>query len=159
MILVFSLEIMFRSLRRSRFKPRGRWTVLICVAVVILLTLALWLSAFLSKANEMCWGSLLWWMIHYGRVALVLVAGLLLTNLVTAAILIIQLVNTPEMDKSERISATRVVYSLGMNAVILVCVLLELVDDSKLCRHSYYRSGLQLLADVSALPLQKLPTS
>lgn len=80
----------------------------------------LWLAAYLSKSVDMCWGSLLWWTLHYGQPSLVLTVGMVLTNLVTAAILAIQLVKTVQIDKSERIAATRVVYALGVNVIVLV---------------------------------------
>ena len=114
---------MFRSLRKSRFRPRGRWTIPICVFAVILSMLGLWLAAFLSQAPDQCWGSLLWWTLHYGKPTLVLVAGNLATNLITATVLIVQLVKTIEVDKSERLAATRVVYALGVNVVILVFII------------------------------------
>ena len=143
MILVLSLEIMFRSVRKPRFKPRGRWTVLGCVAIVILFMLALWLVAFLSKTVDSCWGSLLWWTLHYGRPALALTAGTMFTNLVTAIILVVQLVKTIQMDKSERIAASRVVYSLGMNFVILVSQSINPKNHANSNRHSFYPSGSQ----------------
>ena len=90
------------------------------VFIVILSMLGLWLAAFLSQPPDQCWGSLLWWTLHYGKVSLVLTAGMLLTNLITATVLVIQLVKTIDISKSERLAATRVVYALGVNVIILV---------------------------------------
>ena len=120
MILVFSLEIAIRSLRMPKFKPRGKWTILVCAAIVVAAMFSFWLSAFLSKPNQMCWGSLLFWTFHFSRAAIVINVVTIFTSLVTATTLVYQLVKTVQMEKSERIAATRVVYALGVNAVVLV---------------------------------------
>ncbi|MCJ1439825.1 MAG: hypothetical protein MMC23_000306 [Stictis urceolatum] len=122
-ILVFSLEVTWRSIQRTRFKPRGKWTTPICLATAALLLLALWLIAFFWPALDMCPASLIWWTVHYSKLGVVFGPGIILTHFISAAILTRQLWRTVKMDRDERIAASRVVYSLGVNVLIIVFLL------------------------------------
>ena len=82
--------------------------------------IGLWLSAFLYPTPDQCWGSLLWWTLHYTTPAVVLTAGVMGTNLIAGVMLTTQLYRTVQMERAERIAASKVVYSLGINVVILV---------------------------------------
>ena len=44
----------------------------------------------------------------------------MLTHIISAVVLIAQLLKTTKMDRAERIAASRIVYSLAINIVILV---------------------------------------
>ena len=81
----------------------------------------LWVSAFLLPANDQCGASLIRWTGDYAKLGVILSASIIFTHFVSAWIIITQLLRTVKMDRNERIAATRVVYALGLNTVILVC--------------------------------------
>ena len=119
-ILVFSVETTFRSLQRMRFHSRGKWTVPICLLVVVAVTIGFWGIAFKMPAIDRCLGSLLWWTANYAEVGAILASGFIFTNIISALIITVQLKRTINMERSERIAGTRVVYSLLISIGIMV---------------------------------------
>lgn len=123
-ILVFSVEMTFRAVCKEHFRVRRRWETPSYIALIGLLLLGLWLSAFLMPnavpEDGMCIGSIMWWTAFYSKIAVVIASGIILTHLISAVLISLQLWRTVKMDPSERIAASRVVYSVGVNALILV---------------------------------------
>jgi hypothetical protein len=56
----------------------------------------------------------------YNKIAVALASGFVFTQLLSAAIIAIQLIRTVNIDREERIAATKVVYTLVTYALILV---------------------------------------
>ena len=120
MVLIFSLETTFRSLCKTRFCPRRKWDTPVYIGVIIVLLIGLWLSAFLVPSPDMCPGFLMWWTEHYTKPAIVLAGGMMLTHVISAIVIVVRLLSTTKIDRSERIAASRIVYSLVINTIILV---------------------------------------
>ena len=119
-VLVFGLETAHRSLLRVRFRSRGYWSTPICLATIVSLTTILWLISFLLPTNDQCTGSLVVWTSHYAPIATAFGSVIILANLLSAALIAYQLLKTAEVDRGERIAATRIVYTQGMSVLILV---------------------------------------
>ena len=119
-VLVFGLETTCRSLTQVRFRARGYWSTPICLATIIFLTAVLWLLSFLLPTKDTCTGSLVVWTAHYACIATALGSIIILVNLLVAALITHQLLKTAEIDRGERIAATRIVYTQGMSVFILV---------------------------------------
>ena len=93
----------------------------ICLSVVVLLLLGLWLSAFFMPSLDVCPGSLSWWTLHYSKIAVVLVSGIIFSHIISGTVIIVQLMKTGHMDEDQRIAASRIVYTLLVNTIIMVC--------------------------------------
>ena len=119
-MLMFGLETTFRSLRRTRFHARQTWIVPVAISSIVVSLIALWLSAFLVPGRDRCFASLMFWTKTYSKPAIAFAGGIMLTHLVSGTIITIQLLHTAEVDRIERIAASRVVYSLGVDVLILV---------------------------------------
>ncbi|MCJ1312054.1 hypothetical protein MMC25_005728 [Agyrium rufum] len=121
-VVIFGLETTFRSLRSNRFCGRGRWTTPVCLILIVLLESATWLPSFLLPERDKCLGTLIWWTSRYAIIGLILGAGLILTYVLSAAIITIQLLRTSKLDHDERIAATKVVYYLSTTVIIISLV-------------------------------------
>ena len=89
----------------------------------------LWIPSLLLPTNDQCTASLVRWTEDYARIGVVLCASIIFTHFVSAWVIITQLLRTIKMDRNERIAATRVVYSLGTNTIILVHSLLRPLEQ------------------------------
>ncbi|KAI4137377.1 MAG: hypothetical protein LQ341_005171 [Variospora aurantia] len=121
-MLVFGLETTFRSLHRKRFQPQTRWNIRLCILAIMLMTTMTWIPSYVSPARPRCLASLVWWTKHLAKVGLVLSSGLLLTFLVCAGVITVQLIRTINMSRDQRIAATRTVYYLAISALIMIIV-------------------------------------
>ena len=119
-MLVFGLETTFRSLRRERFPSRNRWHIPTALAVIVAITLFLWAASNVFPTRGACVTGLIWWTARYFKLAIVLCSGLLFLYITSAIIITNQLVKTVQIDRAERIAATRVVYYLVVNTWIIV---------------------------------------
>ncbi|KAL9118096.1 MAG: hypothetical protein Q9187_005361 [Circinaria calcarea] len=118
-LLVFGLETTIRSFKRIRFRKRGNWDTLICILAVMVLIIATWVPSLLLPAENHCLATLIWWTGHYAEIGLVLGSSLCFIYILSAAIITIQLVRTIDVDRDERIAATRTVYYLIIGVFIL----------------------------------------
>ena len=130
--LIFALETTIRSVRRSRFRARGKWDTFICLAAIIFAVTGTFLPALLIPAPDRCLATLIWWTEHYAKVAVVLGLSIIVLFLFSAAIITTQLLRTVKMDRDERIAATRVVYYLVLNVFTIVSFEVDLEKGSKL---------------------------
>ena len=121
-MLVFGLETTFRSVRNNRFRARGRYATPVSIAIIAFLVLATWIPSLLLPADDLCLGTLIWWTEKYALIGLILGANIILTYLLSAAVIAMQLLRTNKMDRDERIAATRVVYYLGISSLIIVSI-------------------------------------
>ena len=121
-MLIFGLETTFRSVRSDRFRARSGYATLSCIVIIALLVLATWIPSFLLPAKDICLGSLIWWTEKYSLIGLILGANIILTYVLSAAVITTQLLRTNKMDRDERIAATRVVYYLGVSSIIVVSI-------------------------------------
>ena len=119
-MLVFGLETTFRSLRRTRFRPRGKWDMPICLSIVALLILATFLISLLLPSRGHCSGSLIGWTSHYAEIGFMLGCSLVFLFLLSAVIIVVQLRRTSELDREERAAAMQIVCYLVLTTIIVV---------------------------------------
>ena len=119
-MLVFGLEATFRSLRRVRFPSRNRWHIPTAIVVIALMIFSTWAATNVFPTRGKCLTGLIWWTARYAKLAAVLAVGLLVVYPASALIITVQLVKTVEVEKAERIAATRVVYYLVVNTWLIV---------------------------------------
>ena len=119
--LVFGLETAFRSLRRLKFAVRSRWHLPCCIVAIITFTFFAWAATNLFPTNGKCLTGLIWWTARYYKLGIVIGVGLIVIFVALVVIISVQLVKSTDIERDERIAATRVVYYLVVNTWILVC--------------------------------------
>jgi len=106
-----------RGLAKKAFSPRGKWTVIICTVIVGALMLANFLVADFIRSPDRCFASLFWFIQSYSEgcfAVLLVIALLLLAALVS---IFVRLSRIADIDTSERVCASRMVYYLAMAVV------------------------------------------
>ncbi|KAL8688180.1 MAG: hypothetical protein Q9218_005844 [Villophora microphyllina] len=122
-MLVFGLETTFRSLHRKRFQHQRWRNVGFCVIAMIVMVLATWVPSFVDPSMGRCHSSIIGWTTHFVKVGLVIGSCVLFTYIVCATVITAQLLRTSNLDSSQRISATRVVYYLIVSSLIMALVI------------------------------------
>ena len=118
--LVFGLETCFRSLQRNPFRPQGRWHVPICIAVIAVLVLLTWVATKASPAKGECLASLIGWTADYAVIGIATAGGIILVFIISTIVIGVQLRRNLKVDRAERIAASRLLFYLVTNIVILV---------------------------------------
>jgi hypothetical protein len=116
----FGIETTLRSFRKLHFGARGAFETPACALLVIVMLAVLWVIAFLMPAQEQCLGPLVWWTSNYAKVAVVLAGCLILSQVICATVIIVQLLKFDKIDRDERVASSRMVYSLALSVIILV---------------------------------------
>lgn len=119
---VFALELTLRGLRRKPFSPRGKWAVPICLAVIGLLTLTNFLVADFIRTEDFCFASLFWFVAHYGLLCFVLLVAISSTILLCTVAVAAKLCRNINIEITERVCASRMVYYMALAFVSNVSV-------------------------------------
>ncbi len=82
---------------------------------------AAWAATNVFPTGGKCFTSLIWWTACYGKLATVIASSLLALYPASAVTISVQLLKTVNIDKTERIAATRMVYYLVINIWLIVC--------------------------------------
>jgi hypothetical protein len=82
-----------------------------------------WVPTVAWPTPNICFGSLIWFPVRYELIAIIILAILVFSFLLLAALISIQLMRTSDVDPNERIAASRMCYYLLMAALIYVSVL------------------------------------
>ncbi|KAF9701500.1 hypothetical protein EKO04_000206 [Ascochyta lentis] len=121
--LVFGIETAFRSFKKERFAPRGKWNTILCICVVAFFLLLTWIPTIAWPMLNRCFGSLIFFPMRYDLLTLVLLVILVSLLLLLAAIISVQLMRNAEVDPNERIAASRMFYYLLLTSVIYILVI------------------------------------
>ncbi|KAF2648581.1 hypothetical protein K491DRAFT_708629 [Lophiostoma macrostomum CBS 122681] len=121
--LAFGIEMAIRSMKFERFAPRGKWNASMCLGIIGFLTLLTWIPTVVFPMYNFCFGSLIWVADRYKLGSIVLLSVLVLSSLLLAAIISIQLMRTSDVDPNERISASRMCYYLLIVALLYALVI------------------------------------
>jgi hypothetical protein len=111
---VFALELALRGLRRKPFPPRGKWAVPICLAVIGLLTLTNFLVADFIRTQNFCFASLFWFVAHYAVLCFALLIAISSTILMCAVAVAAKLYRSINIEVTERVCASRMVYYMAL---------------------------------------------
>jgi hypothetical protein len=117
---IFGLEMTIRSLRRTRFTPRPKYTTAVCTVIVLIMCILTWLSTRLRMPRNTCFGDLIWRSIRSAPLGVVICTFLIPSFIIMAAIIALQLRRTVNVEPDERIAGTRMVYYLLLSAVLYV---------------------------------------
>lgn len=112
--LVFSVEISLRGLRRKPFPKRGKYTMAICLFVVCMLVLINFLVADLDRAPDFCFASLFWYIAVYSRGSFAVLLAIDVILVICLTIISVRLTHSTEIEISERVAASRMVYYLAL---------------------------------------------
>ncbi|TID19981.1 gb [Venturia nashicola] len=120
---VFGLEMTIRSLRRTRFAPRPKYTTSVCTLIALIMSVFTWLSTRLRMPRNKCFGDMIWRSVRSSPLGVVICSFLIPSFIMMAAIIALQLYRTVNVDPNERIAGTRMVYYLLLSAVLYTLVL------------------------------------
>lgn len=119
---VFGLELTIRSLRRTRFAPRPKYTTSVCTLVALIMSILTWITTRLHTPSKKCFGDMVWRSIRSAPLGVVISSFLIPSFIMMAAIIALQLRRTVNVDPNERIAGTRMVYYLLLSAVLYVSI-------------------------------------
>jgi hypothetical protein len=121
-LLVFAIETVYRGFQKNRFASRGRWNITICWAAVAVMLLLTWIPTVVRQAQDgKCpFDLLILYAIRWADVAFGITLGLIISYLALGTILVVQLLRTTKLDRTERIAASRMVYYLGLAVILFV---------------------------------------
>ncbi|EFX05401.1 hypothetical protein CMQ_3470 [Grosmannia clavigera kw1407] len=133
--LVFSLEISIRGLRKKPFPSRGKFTVTICLVIVCMLVLMNFLVADLDRAPDFCFASLFWFIAVYSKGIFAALLAIDVILVICLIILSVRLTQSAEIETSERVAASRMVYYLAL-AILSNTLLLPFFFSLGFVKHS-----------------------
>lgn len=120
-LLVFSSEIVYRSVTRTRLRENRRTSLLVGFGIIISMLLLTWIpSKIRQHKRNKCFTSLMLLIVKWSDFATVLTSGLILLYITNAIILIVRLIRTSKLDHQQRIEMSSMVYYLASSFVILV---------------------------------------
>ncbi|CAK7233392.1 hypothetical protein SBRCBS47491_008592 [Sporothrix bragantina] len=112
--LVFGVEFAIRGLHKKPFPERGRYTTTICLIVLGILLLTNFLVADFIRSPDFCFASLFWFVAIYSRGCFAVFLAIDVILVVCTAIIFFRLTRSTQIEISERVSASRMVYYLAM---------------------------------------------
>ncbi|KAI0396976.1 hypothetical protein F5Y17DRAFT_416702 [Xylariaceae sp. FL0594] len=115
--VVFALETTVRALKGNRFPPRSKWTVTICLTIIILALLATGLVALLVRPPDSCLASLFWFVARWAEVGFALLASILAILAGSGIVIYLKLRRSSTMEMEERVGSSRMIYYI-MLAII-----------------------------------------
>ena len=119
-MLVVGLETTFRSLKSPMFSNQVRWHVSIRVASVLALVIITWVPALVFPVRGQCLVGLIWWTAPFAKAGVGLIFVLIFTFVTSASIITFQLLKTNNVDRDQRIEASRIVLYLLFSSFVLV---------------------------------------
>jgi hypothetical protein len=137
----------WRSVKRDRFAPRGKWNTTICIAIVSFLVVLTWVPTIAWPMYNRCFGSLIWFSNRYDLLTLIILCVLVFFCIALAGIISVQLMRHSNMDPSERIAASRMTYYL----LVVGMVYVSLVHNQILAHHANFLEILVIPVEVQSL--------
>ncbi len=119
-MFVFGSETTIRSLQGNRFPCQRRRSLLFCFVAILVAVLLTWVPSYTSICRGIRPSTLVWWIAKYAHIGLAIGSSLLFTNIVCAAVITSQLMRTVDIDRNQRIAASRAVYYLIVSASLMV---------------------------------------
>lgn len=117
---IFGLENTVRALKKQPFPSRGKWIVPGCCAILGIFLLATVLVAQLIRPPNFCFASLFWFVQWWKEGILAVLILIAATLLFCTAIIFWRLSSSLNVNNTERIAASRMVYYLAIAVVFVV---------------------------------------
>ncbi len=114
---MFGVEITIRGLQKKPFRPRGKWTVTICLTIIGLLTLANFLIADFDRSIDFCFTSLFFFLAHYSVGCFAGLTAITSVLLICAVTIFVRLHRSVKIEVAERVAASRMVYYLALGVI------------------------------------------
>ena len=129
---VFGIECALRSLRRLPFQARGKYDVVICSFVVVVMTVGVWIISHVTPEPDSCFASLIWYVSAFGFEGMIIFSVCSGLMLISAMVIFIRLSSVNMIDQHQRIAASRMVYYLVLGMVSLVRLLCSNLNSNQL---------------------------
>ncbi|KAF1811045.1 hypothetical protein P152DRAFT_515448 [Eremomyces bilateralis CBS 781.70] len=121
--LVFGVETTIRSLKYMKFMPRSRRNTPFCLVAISSLLLATWLPTALWKIPDVCLGDILFRTVPFNLIGLVVLSFEVVAFALMIAVIAIQLKRVSDIEPSQRVAASRMVFRLFWSICLNVLVL------------------------------------
>ncbi|KAL5594799.1 hypothetical protein BROUX41_001708 [Berkeleyomyces rouxiae] len=108
--MVFGINEAYIALRSNPFSKRGKWNLLICVSVILVLLLAKYVVAVLVRPPNFCFAFLYWFVLRWGLACFIITIVVLFSLVVSTVIVFYKLRLTTDMDPEEQVTAATMVY-------------------------------------------------
>ncbi|KAH0565670.1 hypothetical protein GP486_000926 [Trichoglossum hirsutum] len=118
-IQVFAAETAIRALRNPSFPPRGRKSIPVCLAAMLILIVVTWAPSRIYPAPDQCIASLMFYIRSKGKAGVVTISCIVVVIIISLVIITVQLSRNVRISKDERIAASRIVYYLVITVVIM----------------------------------------
>ncbi|OAA66106.1 hypothetical protein ISF_03944 [Cordyceps fumosorosea ARSEF 2679] len=114
---VFGMETTVRAFRRRAFDGFGRWTVSVCVALVVVALAATYAVTRVVQPPNFCFASLFWFVQRYRVECFGLFTAISGSLLLGSLITFVRLYRSSTGSVIERIAASRMVYYMAIGAI------------------------------------------
>jgi hypothetical protein len=115
--VVFAVELTLRGIRTKPFPPRGKWRVVICLAIFKTLILITALVAFFVPSSDFCFASLFWFVAKWAKGGFVLFTIIPAVLAGCATTIFLKLTRYSTIETSERVQASRMIYYISMGII------------------------------------------
>lgn len=123
-LVVFGVEVAYRGFKDEKFGPRGPWNTPICWSTVAFLMLLIWIPSRAREAEpDRCLANLIFFASTWSDFGVAINSLLVLAYLVLGSLITWKLYKTAQIDREERIAASRMVYYLAVGAFLMLFVL------------------------------------
>ncbi|KAM0670570.1 hypothetical protein ACQRIT_006870 [Beauveria bassiana] len=114
---VFGMETTVRAFRRRAFDSFGKWTISVCVALVVVSLIATYVVTRVVQPPNFCFASLFWFVQRYRVLCFALFTIISGSLLLGSVITFIRLYQSSTGGVIERIAASRMVYYMCIGAI------------------------------------------
>lgn len=118
--LLFGLETTVQALRRQPFQRQSKWTILACVLIAMIGTVAMYVVTRVIKPPDFCYASLFWFVQTWRVESFALLTAIACTLIIGAIIIFVRLHQDTSIGVIERAAASRMVYYMILGAIVNV---------------------------------------
>ena len=122
MQLVLGLEVAIRALGPRAFKRPSKWSLPICIGLVVMLLLAHVLAGLLAPPADVCFASLFWLMRRWAPACFGVLVAVVSAQAIAVAGIVLRLQRDKGVTLDQRVAASRVVYHLVVGMITVVSV-------------------------------------
>lgn len=115
------METALRALRKRAFASFGKWTVSVCVAIVIVALAGTYTLTRFVRAPNFCFASLFWFVQTWRVACFSILVGITGSLVLACVVTFTRLLYSTNAGAVERIAASRMVYYMCIAAITNVC--------------------------------------
>lgn len=115
--LVFGWEIAIRALRGRTFPKLTRWTVPVCLVIVVLGLVGLYIYTLFERAPNFCFATLVFYIQQWKTEVFALLVAVTGSLIISTAVVYTRLLTSNQVGAMERKAASRMVYYMCIGII------------------------------------------